>query len=55
MEDGVGKGPGNECYFIKLGESLPDKVTFWQKDKGNDLGRNIGKGYAKVLRWSADK
>lgn len=34
-----------ECYFIKLRESLPDKVTFWQKGKRNYLGRTIGKEY----------
>lgn len=40
-------GNGRECYFIMLGEGLPDKVTFGQKHKGNKLGRNLGKDFRK--------
>lgn len=36
---------GKECYFLKLREGLPDKVTFKQKQKGNELATNLGKEY----------
>lgn len=37
----VGKG----FYYIKHRKGLPDKVTFEQKYKGNELARNLGKKY----------